>query len=77
MDRLQSTLEHGLGPRAESIAEQARHGLFLGRKSFWSFEQSLMENIRANSSLYLGGIVALVGLIIAKALFDRNEENPE
>ena len=77
MDRLQEKMDETIGTRTATIAKQARQGWMRGREEVDALEKALVRNVQSNSGLYLAGLVALVGLIVAKALFDYRQGRHE
>lgn len=77
VDRLHETtgqIETRVRDQAAAIAGQARQGLVRGREALTSLEQALTRSIRENPSFYLAAGVALVGLLVAKLVLDRRDE---
>lgn len=63
-DQIETTVRDG----ASTLAEQTREGLAQGQKTFSSWEKSLERSMRAYPMVYAGGILVLIGLLIASML---------
>jgi len=74
LHQLQDTADHiesAVLDQASLLAEKTSKGLKQGKKAVTFWEKSAEESIRANPMLYAGAALALIGLLIAKLLFDR------
>ena len=76
LHQLQDTADHieeAVRDQATALAEQTRDGLMRGQKAVSGWEKSLEKSVRMNPMLYLGGVLALVGLLLLKMLFDQRK----
>lgn len=72
--RFEKTVEGAVGEGGAVFVRNAWNGLMRGRKTLNAFESAVLRNYRANSGLYLAGVIAFIGLVIAKAIFDYERE---
>lgn len=66
-------IEETVMDQAEALAEQTRKGWKRSRKAVSSWEDKMEDSIRDHPLLYLGGAMAVIGLLIAKMIFDRSQ----
>ena len=76
LHQLQDTadqIQASVRDQATSLAEQTMEGLGRGQKAVVNWEKSLEKSVRSNPMLYVGGALAVIGLLLLKMLFDRNK----
>lgn len=70
LHQLQDTADN-LESAAVALAEQTGKKLKQGGKALSSWEKSAEDSIRSNPMLFAGIGLALIGLLIAKMVYDR------
>lgn len=74
LHQLQDTADHieeAVRDQATALAEQTREGLLRGQKAVSGLERSLEKSVRSNPMFYLGGALAIIGLLLLKMMYDR------
>jgi len=72
LHQLQDTAE-AVRDQATALAEQTREGLMRGQKAVSGWEHSVEKSVRSNPMFYVGGALALIGLLLLKMMFDRRK----
>ncbi len=73
--QLQETVKDqasAIADQASALAEQTKESWERGQKAVSDWEEQLEDSIRDHPMLYLGGALAIIGLLIAKMMFDRS-----
>ena len=76
LHQLQDTADHieeAVRDQATALAEQTREGLMRGQKAVSGWERSVEKSVRSNPMFFVGGALALIGLLLLKMLFDRRK----
>ena len=74
LHQLQDTadeIQSAVRDQATALAEQTRDGLMRGQKTVSGWEHAMEKSVRTNPMLYLGGGLALIGLLLFKMYWDR------
>jgi len=74
LHQLQDTADHiesAVRDQATALADQTRDGLMRGQKAVSGWEKTMERSMRSNPTYYLGTALALIGLLLAKMLYDR------
>ncbi len=76
LHQLQDTaddIQSAVRDQATALAEQTRDGLMRGQKAVSSWEHSMEKSVRSNPGLFMGGVLALIGLLLLKMYWDRTK----
>jgi len=74
LHRLQDAAERfetALKEQTTTLADQTREGWKRGQRKVEDWEDQVERSVKKNPLLFLGGALGLIGLLIAKMLFDR------
>ena len=76
LHQLQDTaddIQSAVRDQATALAEQTREGLMRGQKTVSGWERSFEKSVSSNPMLYVGGALAVIGLLLLKMMVDRRK----
>ncbi|MCX6968508.1 MAG: hypothetical protein NTZ46_12180 [Verrucomicrobia bacterium] len=77
LHQLQDTaddIQSAVRDQATALAEQTREGFKGAQKAVSGWEHSMEKSVRSNPGLFMGGALALIGLLLLKMYWDSRSE---
>ena len=76
MHEVRDDMEERFRTGAEAVTARAREGWSDGRERFLDAEQRMVRTVRENQTVFLLAGLSLLGLVLAKLLYDRQKRQP-